>query len=132
MVCHRVVYLNLTGAIDSLDQEIVKRKRVERQQRLVVGELDHRVKNNLATVLGLLQHTLSASESPADFSETFTSRIHAMARVHEMLADAKWESIDVRRMLEALLNPFLADGEKQVCLEGPCVALPGSGPRLSV
>ena len=56
---------------------------------------DHRVKNNLATVIALATQTLAQSDSLEDFRESFVGRIHSMARVHEDLARNRWRSIDL-------------------------------------
>jgi integral membrane sensor domain MASE1/two-component sensor histidine kinase len=54
--------------VTGVNIDVTERKRVEEQQRVLLGELDHRVKNTLATVSAVVSHTLDESSSTADFA----------------------------------------------------------------
>ena len=71
--------------------DVTKRKRVEEQQRVLHAELDHRVKNALATVSAVISHTLEGSGSVAHFAAALEGRIRSMAATHESLSFGQWQ-----------------------------------------
>lgn len=123
VVSHDFVYRSLAGTINRLREEIIQREQAERRQKLMMAELDHRVKNNLANVMGLMNHTLTSSRTMEDFIHTFTTRIQAMARIHELLSDSKWEHVELGEMLRVLFKPYERESETGVHLIGPTVNL---------
>ncbi|MCP3914929.1 MAG: PAS domain-containing protein [bacterium] len=86
------------------------------RQRLLMRELDHRVKNNLAGVIGLAQQALARSTDLDSFDVAFTDRLHAMARTHEALAAAHWEALSLRDILFSVISPYA--GPERVTIEG--------------
>ena len=70
--------------------DITERKRVEQLQRALNAELDHRVKNVLATVSATIAQTQEASTSRTDFVTGLNSRINSLARTHELLSESSW------------------------------------------
>jgi PAS domain S-box-containing protein len=77
------VYRLPSGEVVAVYDDVTERKRTEETLKLLVRELDHRVKNTLATVDSLAEQTLQSSASLAEFSEAFRGRIRALARMHE-------------------------------------------------
>jgi two-component system CheB/CheR fusion protein len=69
----------------SVTMEIDKRKRAEQQTELLLGELDHRVKNILAIVSSIVVQTLKGNPSPEGFAATIEGRINAITRAHSLL-----------------------------------------------
>jgi PAS domain S-box-containing protein len=104
--------------------DVTQRKNVERQQRLLMRELDHRVRNNLASVLSIAQQTAHASRSLPEFREAFAARVQAMARAHEALAAGHWESVDFGEEAQLILGSFIDVPSSRVRLSGPPVRLP--------
>lgn len=76
------------------------------QQRLLVAELNHRVKNMLAVVSGIASQTMRNSDSMLDFNSSFMSRLSALSQAHGLLASKDWEPTDLRRLLEAIGKPY--------------------------
>jgi two-component sensor histidine kinase len=103
-----------------LEDEVEEHRRTEDVLRFALSELDHRVKNTLATVQSVAQRTLASSKSPEDFAEAFDGRIHAMARVHEALAARKWDGLAVRDLVELVVGPYRLhdDSISIMCDEG--------------
>ena len=64
--------------------DITGRQRAEEHQRMLVAELDHRVKNVLATVSAVTSHTQDLSGSVADFVAALDGRIKSMAATHQL------------------------------------------------
>jgi two-component system CheB/CheR fusion protein len=77
-------------------EDITDRRRWEDQQKLLVSELSHRVKNTLATVQSIAAQTARASGSLDRFQETFFGRIQALGRAHALLTQSSWDGAEMR------------------------------------
>lgn len=89
-------------------------------QRLLLSELDHRVRNNLASLTALIDISSRDSRSVRDFAASIRSRVHAMTVVHAMLSHEHWRSVD----LEQLILTLAPVGAKDlVQMRGPAVAI---------
>ena len=108
---HRVVGVSI---------DITERKRVEEQQRILVAELDHRVKNVLATVSAIVTQTQDPRSSLADFVATLDSRIKSLARTHELLSQSHWSGVSLAKIARRELAPYAGDNVEIV---GPSVTL---------
>ena len=75
---------DLVGAVNML-VDITERKRAEDHQALLIRELDHRVKNMLATIQAIMASTARASTTIEEFQEAFTGRITSLAKTHSAL-----------------------------------------------
>ncbi|WP_426239193.1 HWE histidine kinase domain-containing protein [Pararhizobium sp. DWP1-1-3] len=118
-------------SIISVTLEIEERKRAEEHAALLLGELDHRVKNILAIVSSIVGQTLQASSSPEAFAETITGRITAITRAHSLLTSRQGGgSGTLRELVETELKPY---GDWALQIEGPDVALtPKAGLSLAM
>jgi two-component sensor histidine kinase len=103
---------------------ISERKRAERRQHLLMRELDHRVKNNLAAVLALAEQTIAASDSLDAFQESYVGRIRTLARMHEALANSNWEDVQLDDVIRLNLGAFMENGRDRVAISGEKVLLP--------
>jgi PAS domain S-box-containing protein len=97
-------------------------------RRLLLAELNHRVRNTLAAVHSLAAQTARASPSPAAFCSVFAGRLLALARAHDRLSEGGWTAgADLRALLETELMPFLAaagpSAGPRAALQGPTVQL---------
>lgn len=91
--------------------DITERKEAEERMKLLAQEVDHRA-NNLLTVV---QATVSLTRAPdvESLKAILTGRIAALAHAHQLLADARWEGADLRRLAEEELRPYqLGDGAR--------------------
>jgi two-component sensor histidine kinase len=89
-----------------LEEEIHEHRRTEDALRFAMRELDHRVKNTLATVQSVADQTVRSSVSMSDFAASFTGRIQAMARIHTALAGRRWEGLSVGELIELVVGPY--------------------------
>lgn len=89
-----------------LEREIYEHRRTEDALRFAMRELDHRVKNILATVQSVADQTLRSSPSMTAFSAAFSGRIQAMARIHTALAGRRWEGLTVGELIELVVGPY--------------------------
>jgi PAS domain S-box-containing protein len=101
--------------------DITERKRVQEQQRALLAELDHRVKNTLATVSAIVGHTRDGSGSMVDFVTALDGRIRAMATTHELLSACRWQGVSLTELVRRELAPYAA-GSNAV-FKGPDVLL---------
>lgn len=103
--------------------DITARKRAEEARQLLLRELDHRVKNTLATVQAVADLTLRSSTSLAAFAETFRGRIAALARMHAAIWRNEGTPLRLRALAELSLAPFGRDGTR-ASIEGDEVLIP--------
>ena len=104
-------------------QDITERKAAEQRQKLLIDELNHRVKNTLATVQSLASQTARGAHTPAAFRERFEGRLIALSKAHDQLTMHHWESADLRELLSGSLAPYAGAGSERVVLRGEDVIL---------
>ena len=114
---------NIIGAI-AVFLDITDLKRIEARQRLLIGELNHRVKNTLAVVQSIAAQSLRSTKDPMAFEKVFMSRLSALASAHNLLTQREWSGAPLRDLVLASLTPFKAVGEQVALGEGPDVSLP--------
>ena len=102
---------SLRTANARLGREIEEHQRTEEALRFAMRELDHRVKNTLATVESVADQTLRASKSMAEFREAFSGRIQALARIHIALAGRRWEGLSMAELIELVVGPYRHDAD---------------------
>ena len=83
-----------------------ERDRALHHQRRVLAELDHRVKNMLATIVALVERSGDDAVDIDDFRERFLGRVRAIAQTHEGLAGSNWGSMKVADIVTMTLAPF--------------------------
>ncbi len=87
-------------------RDISERKKAEEHQRLLVNELNHRVKNTLATVQSIVSQTLRISEAPRETREAMESRLFALSRAHNVLTRENWEGALLEDIVADVLEPY--------------------------
>ncbi len=107
-------------AIFGVVADITERKEAERRQQLLIGELNHRVRNTLATVQAIASQTLRRAKSPEEFVPSFSERIQALSRAHTLLTRTAWQGTELDSLIREQLMLGSAD---RIACEGPPVAL---------
>ncbi|HWF08532.1 MAG TPA: CheR family methyltransferase, partial [Bryobacteraceae bacterium] len=101
--------------------DITDRRRAENRLVMLVGELNHRVKNILAMVQSIANQTLRHELAPAEFVTRFQGRLHALARAHDLITQSNWEGADVGAIIGGQLS---VDGAaERIALGGPEVRM---------
>ncbi|HUQ34754.1 MAG TPA: chemotaxis protein CheB [Aestuariivirga sp.] len=116
-------YVTQDGKVDGVVLMLVDTdaaKRAEEQQKLMINELNHRVKNTLATVQALARQTIRNHDT--DAGQTFEARLAALSRAHDMLNVERWQGASLRDALLRALEPFRTANHR-MDLEGPDVRL---------
>ncbi len=108
---------------------VTDRKRAELHLRLLVNELNHRVKNSLATIQAIAGQTFHAARSLPAAQEAFTARIIALSEAHDVLTRENWEGADLMDVIDRLTA--LHGGGDRFVLDGPPVRL-SPRPALSL
>ena len=115
----------VVGAINML-VDLSERFRAEEEQRALINELNHRVKNTLATVQSIAIQTMRST--PNDFLRNFEERIMALSRAQNLLTRRRWTGIGLGELLDQHLAAF-ADDQDRLRLEGPEITL---SPRIGL
>ncbi len=92
--------------------DITERRRAERTQRLLIGELNHRVKNMLGTVQAIAAQGLHRAADPAEFVADFSGRIQALARAHSLLSDSTWRGAMLKELIDGQLKLGTINAER--------------------
>ncbi len=106
---------------DILAQEVEHRRRIERQQNLLLDELNHRVKNTLATVQAIAVQTLKGVDAQA--RDTFIARLFALSSQHDLLTLGNWEGASLEGVVRRALRLYREDGRERFVVSGPPVHL---------
>jgi PAS domain S-box-containing protein len=112
-----------------LREEIAERQRAEEQQRLLMEELNHRVRNTLAIVLAIANQTLRHASSAERFRSDFEARITALSQAHNLMTDSKWEGTSLRDIVERVLAPYSGPQQPRCEITGDAVRV---GPKYAV
>jgi PAS domain S-box-containing protein len=103
--------------------DISERKRAEQRQRLLVDELNHRVKNTLAIVQGIAQQSFRGTAATPEARAAFEGRLAALSVAHDLLTRQNWEAASIRQIIGdsvAAVGPRV----ERVGIDGPDVLLP--------
>jgi len=109
-------------SISIIARDIADRKRAE-LQRVMMAELNHRVKNSLAIVSALARRTLRNSASPEAFVQAFENRLKSFGRTHNALSQEDWAGIALRQLATAELQPYRSQHYERILMSGPNILL---------
>ncbi|MGH8176020.1 MAG: chemotaxis protein CheB [Steroidobacter sp.] len=84
----------------------------EEQQRILVSELNHRVRNMLQVVIGLANQTLHRSAGLKEFERAFMGRMQALARAYELLSRDGWHKVSMEELMQSQLSAFGSEGAR--------------------
>ncbi|MGQ7794637.1 chemotaxis protein CheB [Faunimonas sp. B44] len=95
----------LDGLILIVVEDVTERKRFDEHREVLVGELNHRIKNVMATVQAIASQTLSSATSLEEARATFGSRLVALGKSHDLLTRENWAGADLRNIVSDTLEP---------------------------
>jgi two-component sensor histidine kinase len=113
--------------------DITQRKRAEERQRVMIAELNHRVKNTLASVQSIALQTGMAVKDPKEFLIAFDGRIRALVIAHDLLTANSWQGARLEDVVRRTLAPYATKNGvgHRVELSGPSIQL-GSEPAVTL
>jgi PAS domain S-box-containing protein len=103
-----------------VDIDVTERKRAEEHQRTLSAELDHRVKNVLATVGAIITQTQEASHSHVEFVAALNERLDSLGRTHELLSRSNWLGVPLAEIVHREFAPYAANNAQ---VGGPSITL---------
>lgn len=109
-------------AIAGASRDISELKEADALQRLLMNELNHRVKNTLATVQSIASQTLRGATDLTQARQALEARIISLALAHDLLTERSWTGADLRDVVGQALAPFTEGGRFDVA--GPSVHVP--------
>jgi two-component sensor histidine kinase len=110
----------VVGAINVL-VDITERKRADEEQKILIDELNHRVKNTLATVQSISMHTHRST--PETFVQRFEGRLVALSKAHDLLTRRRWTGVGLGELLEQELAPYADADQSRIVMKGPELTL---------
>lgn len=123
LVAYRAENGHIDGVLATF-AEVTSVVRAEAHQRMMVAELNHRVKNSLAVVVGIAIGTLP--QGP--MRDAFIARLKSLSRAHELLSEVNWSAVRLVEILRGEAASFIANGRERMVLTGPEVLVP---PRVA-
>jgi two-component system CheB/CheR fusion protein len=121
IVPYQTMYDKVNGAIITF-LDVSDMVHAEERQRLLVAELNHRVKNILAVIASMAAQMARRCTSVPEFAEGFIGRIHGLAKTHDILSAKEWSDVDLGELLQAELDAFVLESSRST-LRGPAVGL---------
>src|SRR6185437_5342216 len=106
----------------TIAHDVSERKRSDELRVLMVNELNHRVKNTLATVQSIAAQSLKGA-ADSKSRESFDSRLVALSRRHDVLAHGCWERASLRDLVLQELGPYQSENGTRAAVEGPDTGL---------
>jgi two-component sensor histidine kinase len=122
-------YANLVGAAIERLRVMDALRAAVREKDLLINELNHRVKNTLATVQSIATQTLRNAPSIGHASSAIESRLVALSQVHNVLTDRSWAHVALHDIVAQALEPYRSLGENRIHVHGPRVLVP---PRMAL
>ncbi len=107
-------------------RDITAQKEAERLTHVLMGELQHRIKNVLATVQAVARQTFSRGGAKPGQIDTFVARLAALGRAHDLLTVSSWQDAELSAVVRETLSPYAS---ARLSVEGPGLRLP---PRSAV
>jgi two-component sensor histidine kinase len=98
--------------------DLSHRKAAERQQLLLMAELDHRVKNTLTLVMSICSRSARKDDTVESFQKAFMGRIQALAGTHTLLAEKSWNNLTIEEVVRVELEPYASVTSGRVDLVG--------------
>ncbi len=112
--------------------DMTETKAAETRQRLLINELNHRVKNTLASIQSIVRQTLRPDETPVHVRERLIDRLLAMSAAHDVLTRESWEGAGLEEIVLQGLAPFVDDQEPdRIAITGPALRV-GASTALSL
>ena len=93
------------------------------KQNLLINELNHRVKNTLATVQSIAAQTLRTASSAEQGRAALEQRLLALSRAHDVLTRESWEGAELSEIVALSVSPYVGSDPRRILTEGPSIRL---------
>jgi two-component sensor histidine kinase/CheY-like chemotaxis protein len=106
--------LLVQAGIDAKEREVA-----DKLQKLILGELHHRIKNTLATVSAIASQSFRAASSIEDGQKAMEGRLGALGRAHDLLMQVSWASASLTHTFSSATEPYDSQGARRFHFNGP-------------
>ena len=103
-----------------------ERDAADKLQKLIVGELHHRIKNNLATVSAIASQSFRTTTSIEHGQKAMEGRLLALSRAHDLLMQVSWSNASLTRTVSGATEPFDNQGNRRFHFNGPDIKVASS------
>jgi two-component sensor histidine kinase len=103
-----------------------ERDAADKLQKLIVGELHHRIKNNLATVSAIASQSFRTTTSIEHGQKAMEGRLLALSRAHDLLMQVSWSNASLTRTVSGATEPFDSQGNRRFHFNGPDIKVASS------
>ena len=100
-----------------------EREAADKLQKLILGELHHRIKNTLATVSAIASQSFRAASSIADGQQAMEGRLIALGRAHDLLMQVSWANASLTHTLSGATEPYDSQGIRRFHFNGPDIRI---------
>ncbi|SDX87595.1 sensor histidine kinase [Citreimonas salinaria] len=118
-----------TSGIFVEGHDVTERVRADLRLRLLMNELNHRLKNTLATVQAIIVRTMRSASTLEEAGEALSARVIALSRAQNLLTRENWEGTELATVVREILEPYADPHGSRVSISGPSVPL---GPRAAL
>ncbi|MEO3432790.1 chemotaxis protein CheB [Inquilinus sp. CAU 1745] len=108
----------------TIARDMTERRQADKHRKILIDELNHRVKNSLAKVQAIATQTFGDSASLKEARAAFSSRLIALAKAHDLLTHDNWEGADLVNVVKDTIEPH--DVGDRFRVGGPHIQLPPS------
>ncbi|MDP2212758.1 CHASE domain-containing protein [Phenylobacterium sp.] len=105
------------------EREVAARKAIEARQKLLLDELNHRVKNTLATVQSIAAQSLREASDVESVRVNFENRLIALSQAHNLLTRDGWRGANLAELVLTELRPYRGPADERIEMQGPAVWL---------
>ena len=105
------------------DERNAMRKQAQDQQELLVAELNHRVRNILNLISGLVSQGQEDAQSVEEYRTVLDNRIFSLARAHDQLTKTEWNWVSLNSLVETEVKAFLTNKASRVTITGDAIDL---------
>lgn len=105
------------------DAALRERTRAQEHQELLIGELNHRVRNILSLIGGLVEQSGAEARSVSEFTHVVGGRVHALSRAHDLITREQWSPASVRELIRTEADAYLGANSERVKIQGTDVLL---------
>ena len=106
------------------DEASAERQQANKRQELLIAELNHRVRNILGLIRGLIRQSQPSAGSVEDFVQLVDGRVHALARAHNQITDDHWGPAPIQALIDAEAAAFISDRSRILSDGGPVLLNP--------
>jgi two-component sensor histidine kinase/CheY-like chemotaxis protein len=100
-----------------------EREAADKLQKLILGELHHRIKNTLATVSAIASQSFRTATSIAHGQKAMEGRLVALGRAHDLLMQVSWANASLTHTLNAATEPYDSKGNRRFYFNGPDIRI---------